>query len=105
LQVCENYEVINKEHKITVVGISVDEETRAKKLKRKHDICFDLLCDTNRKVIEKYDVVDSEKRMGKSIALSADIIIDQHGDIIYYNKGSYKERPSVKEVLKEIGIE
>lgn len=87
-----------------MVGISVDDERRSRFFRKKLNLCFDLLCDVQRKVIQAYDVVDPQKRMGQTIALSADVIIDQHGEVIYCHKGSYKERPTVSEVLEAIGI-
>lgn len=94
--------MIKNDNNIEIVGISVDDQKRSAHFKKKLNLCFDLLTDVDGKIMHAYDVVDPALRNEIEIALSADIVINQNGEIIYFHKGHYSERPSVEEVLAAI---
>lgn len=88
-----------------IYGISVDSPEDAREFQEELNLTFPLLSDENREVINAYDVSDVTEKNGKIISLSANIVISKTGEIVYYHKGNYKDRPSVEEminVLKEL---
>lgn len=99
-QVCENYEEIKNQYNTEVLGVSVDDVENAKEFRERLSLPFPLLSDFDGGIINKYDVVDPLKRRGKEIALSANVIINKDGDVAYFHKGTYKERPRVNDMIK-----
>lgn len=101
----EKYPLIKDEYNTLVYGISVDSKEDAKEFHERLELSFPLLSDENREVINAYDVSDTAEKNGKIISLSANIVINKNGEIVYYHKGHYRDRPSIEEmmdVLKEI---
>lgn len=54
-----------KKQGYAVVGVSADEEKKHKKFISKYDLPFSLIADTDKKVIEAYDVWGEKKFMGR----------------------------------------
>lgn len=100
LQVQEKYPIIKNEYNTVTYGISVDSPKDSKEFQEKLNLSFPLLSDEDSEVIDAYDVSDTAKKNGKIISLSANIIINTAGDVIYYHKGHYRERPSVDEMIE-----
>ncbi len=100
MQVQEKYPIIKNEYNTVTYGISVDSPKDSKEFQEKLNLSFPLLSDEDSEVIDAYDVSDTAKKNGKIISLSANIIINTAGDVIYYHKGHYRERPSVDEMIE-----
>lgn len=100
MQVQEKYSVIKNEYDTIICGISVDSPQDAKEFREKLDLSFPLLSDEDRAVISDYDVSDTAEKNGKIISLSANVLINKAGDIVYYHKGHYRDRPSVDEMIE-----
>jgi len=66
-----------------VIGVSADDEAKHKKFIAKHQLPFNLLADTNKKVINKYGVWGEKKFMGKIYdgIHRTTFIIDENGMI------------------------
>ncbi len=96
----EKYSIIKEKYNTIVLGISVDSPEDAKEFQEKLGLSFPLLSDENRSTIEGYDVSDTVEKNGKVIALSANIVINQKGEVVYYHKGHYKDRPSADEMIE-----
>lgn len=96
----EKYSVIKERYNTIILGISVDSPEDAKEFQEKLDLSFPLLSDEDRFAIESYDVSDTVAKNGKLIALSANIVINQKGEIVYYHKGHYKDRPSIDDMIE-----
>lgn len=96
----EKYSVIKEDFNTIVLGISVDSPQDAKEFQEELGLSFPLLSDESKVVIDSYDVSDTVEKNGKIISLSANVVINQKGEIVYYHKGHYKDRPSVNEMLK-----
>ena len=50
-----------------VVGISPDTPQAQKKFKEKYDLPFTLLCDTDKKVAQAFDVIKEKNMYGKKV--------------------------------------
>lgn len=60
----DNYEVLlNKGY--AIIGISADDEKNHKKFSTKYQLPFSLIADTDKKIIEAYDVWGEKKFMGR----------------------------------------
>ena len=107
-----------KDAEVQVIGLSVDPpefaSTFAKKVLEElpegkvpdaegEDFPFQLLCDTDKTVIERFGLKENNPRMGV-IAIPATLLIDDGGAIRWiYESRVYTERPSVEEMLSAIG--
>lgn len=96
-----------------VLAISVDGQANANVMKEKTGVNFDILCDENLDVIQKYNLEDEELirwdfingksrkiKEPRSISLSANILINKQGTIISEWNGHYSFRPSSEETLE-----
>jgi thioredoxin-dependent peroxiredoxin len=66
-----------------IVGVSADEEKKHKKFISKYDLPFSLIADTDKKVIEAYDVWGEKKFMGRVFdgIVRTTFVIDEKGKI------------------------
>ena len=78
----DNYENLKKDG-FEVIGVSADDEAKHQKFINKHQLPFNLLADTNRKVLNKYGVWGEKKFMGKTYdgIHRTTFIIDETGAI------------------------
>ena len=68
-----------------VVGVSADDEEKHAKFRKKHDLPFPLIADTDKKVIAEYGVWGRKKFMGKEFdgIIRTTFIIDEKGKIAH----------------------
>lgn|GEM_PF-2912507 len=107
-----------KELNAEVIAISVDDTIKAKAMKEKTNATFDIFCDEELVAVMLYDLVDDElmdwdyidnlnrkTKDKRKISLSANIIINQDGNIVDFWSGHYNLRPSIEstiEILRKI---
>lgn len=86
-----------------VLGVSKDSIASHKKFEEKYGLTFTLLSDTERKVIELYDVWKEKKKYGKVSmgVVRTTYLIDENGFIIKAND-KVKASDDPKNMLKEI---
>jgi peroxiredoxin Q/BCP len=60
----DNYDSLQKDG-FVVIGVSADDEKKHRRFIDKHDLPFNLLADTDRKVLNDYGVWGEKKFMGK----------------------------------------
>lgn len=86
-----------------VLGVSKDSIASHKKFEEKYGLTFTLLSDTERKVIEQYDVWKEKKNYGKVSmgVVRTTYLIDENGFIIKAND-KVKASDDPKNMLKEI---
>ena len=86
-----------------VIGISKDSVASHKKFEEKYGLTFTLLSDTERKVIELYDVWKEKKNYGKVSmgVVRTTYLIDENGFIIKAND-KVKASDDPENMLKEI---
>ena len=86
-----------------VLGVSKDSIASHKKFEEKYGLTFTLLSDTERKVIELYDVLKEKKNYGKVSmgVVRTTYLIDENGFIIKAND-KVKASDDSKNMLKEI---
>lgn len=86
-----------------VLGVSKDSIASHKKFEEKYGLTFTLLSDTERKVIELYDVWKEKKNYGKVSmgVVRTTYLIDENGFIIKAND-KVKASDDPKNMLKEI---
>ncbi len=92
-----------KESGVTVLGVSADDATSHKKFIAKHELPFDLLADTNMKMINDYGVWGEKNMYGKKYMglIRTSFLIDEEGTIMrVFKKPKSKEHTA--EVLKEL---
>ena len=72
---------------VTVVGISKDSVASHKKFESNYDLKFTLLSDTDRTVIEAYDIWKEKKLYGKTSmgVVRTTYLIDESGIIVFAN--------------------
>lgn len=94
----DHYKELQKEGLI-ILGVSADTEIMHKKFTDKFDLPFDLIADTDKKVIEKYGVWGPKKFMGREYdgIHRTTFIIDEKQQII-----GIIERPKTKYHAEEI---
>lgn len=104
-----------KDAGVQAVGLSVDtpefslqfenkilEKVPGGKVPDEEEFPLPLLSDTEKKVIERFDLVDQNSPVGV-IAAPATILTDAQGVIKWIFKGrNYKERPSVEDILSAL---
>ena len=86
-----------------VLGVSKDSIASHKKFEEKYGLTFTLLSDTERKVIEQYDVWKEKKNYGKVSmgVVRTTYLVDENGFIIKAND-KVKASDDPKNMLKEI---
>lgn len=91
------------EKNAVVLGISKDSVASHKKFEEKYGLAFTLLSDTDRKVIEAYDVWKEKKNYGKVYMgiVRTTYLIDENGIIVKAND-KVKAADDPKNMLKEI---
>lgn len=77
------YDVFEKKG-IKVVGVSIDDERSHQKFISKFDLPFDLIADTDKKVVEKYGVWGEKSMYGKKYMGThrKTFLIDENGKIV-----------------------
>ena len=88
---------------VAVIGISKDSVASHKKFEEKYDLKFTLLSDTERKVIEAYDVWKEKKNYGKVSmgVVRTTYLIDEEGVIIKAND-KVKAAEDAEKMLGEV---
>lgn len=78
----DNYEGL-KEKGFEILGVSVDSEKSHLKFINKYDLPFDLVSDTEKKVVEDYGVWGKKKFMGREYmgTIRTTFVIDEEGKI------------------------
>jgi peroxiredoxin Q/BCP len=78
----DNYAALKKKG-YAIIGISADDEKKHKKFSDKYQLPFPLIADTDKKIIEAYDVWGEKKFMGKIFdgINRTTFIIDEEGKI------------------------
>ncbi len=73
-----------KKKKIKVLGVSIDDEKSHQKFIAKYDLPFDLIADTDKKIVEKYGVWGEKSMYGKKYmgTLRTTFLIDEDGKIV-----------------------
>ena len=91
------------EKNAVVLGISKDSVASHKKFEEKYGLVFTLLSDTDRKVIEAYDVWKEKKNYGKVYMgiVRTTYLIDENGIIVKAND-KVKAADDPENMLKEI---
>ena len=86
-----------------VLGVSKDSVASHKKFEEKHGLVFTLLSDTERKVIESYDVWKEKKNYGKVSmgVVRTTYLIDEHGIIVKAND-KVKAADDPEKMLQEL---
>ena len=91
---------------VIILGVSPDATSSHTKFKRKFDLPFPLLCDTDHKVSDLYGVWGPKKFMGKSYegVLRTTFLIGQEGKVIcvFENVKPAEHSKQILAVLKEI---
>ena len=89
---------------IKVLGVSIDDEKSHQKFISKYQLPFDLLADTDKKIVEKYGVWGEKSMYGKKYmgTLRKTFLIDEDGKIVkIFDKVNVSEHAD--EVLKAFG--
>lgn len=89
-----------------VIGVSADDEKKHQKFIEKHDLPFNLLADTERKLLNDYGVWGEKKFMGKVYdgIHRTTFVIDEKGSIEkIITKVKTKEHS--QQILNELGME
>jgi len=78
----DNYAALKKKG-YAIVGVSMDDEKKHQKFIAKHQLPFPLIADTDKKVIEAYDVWGEKKFMGRIFdgIVRTTFVIDEGGKI------------------------
>lgn len=78
----DNYSILKKKG-LEVVGVSIDDEKKHNKFIDKYELPFTLIADTDKKVVEAYDVWGLKKFMGREYMGTHRVtfIIDEKGKI------------------------
>lgn len=89
---------------IKVFGVSIDDEKSHQKFISKYNLPFDLLADTDKKIVEKYGVWGEKSMYGKKYmgTLRKTFLIDENGKIVkIFDKVKVAEHAD--EVLQAFG--
>lgn len=80
----DNFAIL-KEQGIVILGVSPDTEKSHKKFETKHALTFPLLADTDKKIIEAYDVWAQKKMFGVTYmgVLRTTFLINEKGKIAH----------------------
>ncbi len=99
----DSYDVFT-EKGIKVLGVSIDDEKSHQKFIAKYDLPFDLIADTDKKIVEKYGVWGEKSMYGKTYmgTLRKTFLIDEEGKIVkIFDKVKVSEHAD--EVLQAFG--
>ena len=99
----DSYDVFT-EKGIKVLGVSIDDEKSHQKFISKYSLPFDLIADTDKKIVEKYGVWGEKSMYGKIYmgTLRKTFLIDEDGKIVkIFDKVKVSEHAD--EVLKAFG--
>lgn len=105
-QTCDVNDHIKAFEKLNVktIGISPDEEKKQKKFAEKYKINFPLLCDTENKAAEAFDVWGEKSMYGKTYMgiIRSSFLIDEKGKIIqaWYKVSPKDTVPEAMQALK-----
>jgi thioredoxin-dependent peroxiredoxin len=88
-----------------VLGISPDEPEAQAKWKKKQNLSYDLLCDTDHAVLEKYGAWGEKSMFGNKFmgVIRSHWVIDENGNIID-ERINVKPEVSVAEAVKTLGV-
>jgi thioredoxin-dependent peroxiredoxin len=100
----DNYTAL-KEHGITILGVSADDEKSHTKFINKYTLPFTLLADTDKKLIESYGVWGQKKMFGHEYMgiLRTTFLIDEEGKIAHIID-KVKTKEHTQQILKAWGI-
>ena len=99
----DSYDVFT-EKGIKVLGVSIDDEKSHQKFISKYELPFDLIADTDKKIVEKYGVWGEKSMYGKTYmgTLRKTFLIDEEGKIVkIFDKVKVSEHAD--EVLQAFG--
>lgn len=96
----DNYQGL-KTKGIEVIGVSVDDEKSHQKFITKHNLPFTLLADTDKKIVEAYDVWAEKNMYGKKYMGTnrTTFVIDEEGNIAHIIK-KVETKNSTAQVLE-----
>jgi len=82
-EACDFRDLYKKFKSTTVLGVSIDPPERHQKFIDKYDLPFDLISDTDKKVVAKYGIWQEKKLYGKTYMriVRSTFIIDKKGVI------------------------
>ena len=89
---------------IKVLGVSIDDEKSHQKFISKYELPFDLIADTDKKIVEKYGVWGEKSMYGRTYmgTMRKTFLIDEEGKIVkIFDKVKVGEHAD--EVLKAFG--
>lgn len=89
---------------IKVLGVSIDDEKSHQKFISKYNLPFDLIADTDKKIVEKYGVWGEKSMYGRTYmgTMRKTFLIDEEGKIVkIFDKVKVSEHAD--EVLKAFG--
>lgn len=95
----ENYEEI-KNSGSELFAISSENVSRTQKTTEKQGLTYPVLADTNKDVINAYNVLDQSD---ETIARPAAYIISQYGTVAWKSIDSYANRVPTATILTELG--
>ncbi len=73
-----------KKNNIVVLGVSIDDEESHQKFIKKYDLPFTLIADTDKKIVNKYDVYGEKNMYGNKFmgVKRTTFLIDEDGKIV-----------------------
>ena len=83
-----------------VFGVSCDHPFSHAEFKKKHNIPYDLLCDTSRRMVKQYGMFAGEEPYNCS--KRGTVVIDKNGKISFYQEVAMKDPRSVESVAKAV---
>jgi thioredoxin-dependent peroxiredoxin len=100
----DNYSDL-KQKGFEVIGVSPDSEKSHENFKGKHDLPFELIADTDKKLMQDYGVWGEKKLYGKIYmgVLRTSFVIDETGNIQKIIRKVDTKNHS-QQILKELGI-
>jgi len=105
-EACDFKENFKKFKDTVILGVSIDSPERHQKFIAKHDLPFDLISDTDQKLVNKYGVWQEKNLYGRKYMgiVRSTFIIDKKGVVrkIYPKVKVKTHVEEVLEVLKEI---
>lgn len=98
----DNYEMLT-EKGFEVVGVSPDEPSKHQKFIAKHNLQFNLIADTDKKILEAYGAWGMKKLYGKEYmgVLRTTFVIDENGIILKIFK-KVKTKDHTNQILAEL---
>ncbi len=84
-----------------VVAVSVDPPSKSEALRRELQLPFPILCDTERRIIQDWDIYNAREKGG--IAKPAVFIIDRDRTVRYSHLDSVAKRVLAEEVVRILG--